>query len=76
MIASSRSFRANDLGVDFVPRNGEHLDLRNVWESNLEEEMYRLMKAAELYPYIAMVHINLYCYYVGYGVSWSMLPWK
>ena len=38
-----------------MPKNGEHLDLQNVWDSNLEEEMDRLMKASEMYPYIAMV---------------------
>jgi hypothetical protein len=55
MLPASRSFRNSELGVDYVPKNGEHLDLQNVWDSNLEEEMDRLMKASEMYPYIAMV---------------------
>lgn len=50
MLPASRSFRNSELGVDYVPKNGEHLDLQNVWDSNLEEEMDRLMKASEMYP--------------------------
>ena len=58
-LTSSRSFRASDTAVEFFPKSGECLNLRNVWEGNLVEEMEVLMKAAESYPYIAMVESSL-----------------
>lgn len=49
------SFPPLSKGKEFVPPGSEPLDLRNVWDTNLEEEMDRMMEAIEKYPYIAMV---------------------
>lgn len=49
------SLRNNDLGGEVIPAIDEETFFRNVWSDNLEMEMYALMKAAEKYPYIAMV---------------------
>lgn len=46
-------------GREFVAAAGEPLDLRNVWDANLDEEMDRMMKAIERYPYIAMVWLGV-----------------
>lgn len=35
--------------------DSQFFNLRNVWDSNLDEEMRSLMAAVESYPYIAMV---------------------
>ena len=76
-LTSSRSFRTSDTAVEFFPKNGENLNLRNVWEGNLVEEMEVLMKAVEIYPYIAMVKISLFFFHgIGHGVSWSLLHCK
>ena len=40
---------------EVIPAIDEETFFRNVWSDNLEMEMYALMKAAEKYPYIAMV---------------------
>ena len=46
-------------GREFTSAAGEPLDLRNVWDANLDEEMDRMMKAVERYPYIAMVRFGV-----------------
>lgn len=50
-----KCYRGGDPGTEFLSRTGEQLNLQNVWESNLEEEMERLMQASEKYTYVAMV---------------------
>ena len=55
MHSVSSGYRGGDPGAEFLSRTGEQLNLQNVWESNLEEEMERLMQASEKYTYFAMV---------------------
>lgn len=55
MLSRMYSLRNNDLGGEVIPAIDEERFFRNVWSDNLEMEMYALMKAAEKYPYIAMV---------------------
>ncbi len=55
MLSRMYSLRNNDLGGEVIPAIDEETFFRNVWSDNLEMEMYALMKAAEKYPYIAMV---------------------
>lgn len=55
MLSRVYSLRNNDLGGEVIPAIDEERFFRNVWSDNLEMEMYALMKAAEKYPYIAMV---------------------
>ena len=55
MLSRVYSLRNNDLGGEVIPIIDEERFFRNVWSDNLEMEMYALMKAAEKYPYIAMV---------------------
>lgn len=49
------SFLPLSKGRESVPPGSMPLDLRNVWNTNLEEEMDHIMEAIEKYPYIAMV---------------------
>ena len=55
MHSVSSGYRGGDPGTEFLSRTGEQLNLQNVWDSNLEEEMERLMQASEKYTYVAMV---------------------
>lgn len=55
MQTTSYSIPLLNKGREFVPPGGEPLNLRNVWDTNLDEEMEQMMKAIERYPYIAMV---------------------
>ena len=55
MLSRMYSLRNNDLGGEVIPAIDEERFFRNVCSDNLEMEMYALMKAAEKYPYIAMV---------------------
>lgn len=57
MLSRMYSLRNNDLGGEVIPAIDEERFFRNVWSDNLEMEMYALMKAAEKYPYIAMVSV-------------------
>ena len=49
------SFLPLSKGRESVPPGSMPLDLRNVWNTNLEEQMDHIMEAIEKYPYIAMV---------------------
>ena len=46
------------MGGQMLTPSEEDARFRNVWKSNLEEAMYTLMKAAEVYPYIALVNAS------------------
>ena len=39
----------------FKTVDGRTIEIRNVWESNLEEEMSNIRDIIEKYPYIGMV---------------------
>jgi hypothetical protein len=53
---------ASDNNVDnsgaghFTGINGQHVEIRDVWASNLEEEMEKIREIVEKYPYVAMVN--------------------
>ncbi len=58
MLSGAYSIRSTDMGGQMLTPSEEGARFRNVWKSNLEEEMYTLMKAAEVYPYIALVNAS------------------
>ena len=39
----------------FTGASGTHVEIRDVWASNLEEEMEKIREIVEKYPYVAMV---------------------
>lgn len=55
MQPGSYPYQRVDSGTEFLYSGGPTLNLKNVWESNLDEEMFKLMSSIEKYPYIAMV---------------------
>lgn len=42
----------------FKTLSGSPLEIREVWASNLEEEMENIQDILEKYPYVAMVYLN------------------
>ena len=42
----------------FQTSDGTSVEIRDVWESNLEEEMEKIREVIEKYPYVAMVMNN------------------
>lgn len=55
MQPGSYSFIKGNSIPESVYTDSQIFNLRNVWDSNLDEEMRSLMAAVENYPYIAMV---------------------
>ena len=41
----------------FPTPDGKTIEIRDVWESNLEEEMANIREILEDYPYVAMVRV-------------------
>lgn len=41
----------------FLATNGQTVEIRDVWASNLHEEMEKIREIIEKYPYVAMVRI-------------------
>ena len=45
----------------FATPDGKKVEIRDVWASNLEEEMENIRRVIEKYPYVAMVcHSTLF----------------
>lgn len=42
----------------FPTPDGKTIEIRDVWESNLEEEMANIREILEDYPYVAMVRVT------------------
>lgn len=53
MSASNKSDPNSGQGY-FVGLNGQHVEIRDVWAHNLEEEMEKVREIVEKYPYVAM----------------------
>ena len=48
----------NSAASGFFPTpDGKQIEIRDVWESNLDEEMANIREILEDYPYVAMVRV-------------------
>ena len=52
----------------FTGASGAHVEIRDVWASNLEEEMEKIREIVEKYPYVAMVERELTCRVCVYNI--------
>ena len=59
MSASNKSDPNSGQGY-FVGLNGQHVEIRDVWAHNLEEEMEKVREIVEKYPYVAMVSVIIF----------------
>ena len=48
----------------FPTPDGKTIEIRDVWESNLEEEMANIREILEDYPYVAMVRVLWRCVHI------------
>lgn len=49
----------NSAASGFFPTpDGKQIEIRDVWESNLDEEMANIREILEEYPYVAMVSVG------------------
>jgi len=53
-------FPAGSAPNRFKTQNGQIVEIRDVWMSNLDIEMENIRNIIEKYPYVAMVNKNMF----------------